>query len=310
MIELFLQATSLSHRPEVSVWLFGAFLIISQGAILVLGVTLQRFAFRDSQKPGASQAPIYTQRKWLLGTLLYITAQPLNAAGLTLCPFSLAGPLSCGTIMFGSAVSAQYFGETYTYEDKVGLIVGLIGALGTMSFGPHITDLQKELRLSRELLTFWRHDGTWFIVPAFAALLLICLFLTFKQHRSPRCTPVGMRRPRIYLRRLRQAFGDICVARPWFRAGAHQRVHCALVLGADNWVVLVVFGFKGFRGGQQQVFPLGRDDASGSGVVYLGHRRFPGVLPYASCASRHLRVFRQSLHDLGSAHVGTSRDHT
>jgi hypothetical protein len=114
---------------------------------------------------------------------MYFLTQPLLAVGLTLCPISVVGPLSAGSLIIASMAGARYLGEEYTRLDKIGVALALLGTIGIVIFGPKINDVEDQLFVYIGILHFWNQEGLKFLVPLMFVLAVACgLVLKFVKH--------------------------------------------------------------------------------------------------------------------------------
>lgn len=123
----------------------------------------------------------YHDKRWIMGTMLYVVSQPLYALALVICPLSIVAPLNCTGILIASILGSYYLGERYTKSDWVSAGLGMFGIIGMLSYGPHGQDFQTGVQNCKMLLTFWWYPRIRFTILLMVLAMVFCCYTIYLQ---------------------------------------------------------------------------------------------------------------------------------
>ena len=90
--------------------------------------------------------------RWLVGFVIYIVGNLINACALGLAPQSIITPLASINLVSNTAMAPFFLGERLTKEDIIATVIILTGCSIAVVFGSHeepCTPLSLSLSLSR-----------------------------------------------------------------------------------------------------------------------------------------------------------------
>lgn len=108
--------------------------------------------------------------KAIVGFVMNVVSQPLNAVALAFISPSIMGALNSSINIVNSNFLSWLQGNKLTKETFIGCFLGIAGCVGIVQLGSGEVSDEEELARSMKFLTFWRYPK---LIALFGSLFLL-----------------------------------------------------------------------------------------------------------------------------------------